>query len=128
MVTYGTPFSGFSVSDVPAAKAFYADVIGLDVEESEGMLHLALGDGHHVLVYPKGEAHVPASFTVLNLPVEDVSAAVRELSERGVSFKRYEGMPQDDDGVMKGNGPDIAWFTDPSGNVVSVIGAPGPGR
>jgi len=128
MVTYGTPFSGFSVADIAAAKAFYADVVGLEVEESEGMLHIALGDGHHVLVYPKGEAHAPASFTVLNLPVEDVSAAVRELSERGVSFERYDGMPQDEDGVMKGNGPDIAWFTDPSGNVISVIGAPGPGR
>jgi len=128
MVTYGTPFSGFSVADIAAAKAFYADVVGLEVEESEGMLHIALGDGHHVLVYPKGEAHAPASFTVLNLPVEDVSAAVRELSERGVSFERYDGMPQDEDGVMKGNGPDIAWFTDPSGNAISVIGAPGPGR
>ena len=128
MVTYGTPFSGFSVADIPAAKAFYADVVGLEVTEADGMLHLALGDGHHVLVYPKGEAHTPASFTVLNLPVEDVSAAVRELAERGVSFERYDGMPQDEDGVMKGNGPDIAWFTDPSGNVLSVIGAPGPGR
>ncbi|KQV76578.1 glyoxalase [Aeromicrobium sp. Root344] len=128
MVTYGTPFSGFSVADIAAAKAFYADVVGLEVEESEGMLHIALGDGHHVLVYPKGEAHAPAPFTVLNLPVEDVSAAVRELSERGVSFERYDGMPQDEDGVMKVNGPDIAWFTDPSGNVFSVIGAPGPGR
>jgi catechol 2,3-dioxygenase-like lactoylglutathione lyase family enzyme len=128
MVTYGTPFSGFSVADIPAAKAFYTDVVGLDVEESDGMLHLNLGDGHHVLVYPKGESHSPASFTVLNLPVEDVSAAVRELTERGVTFERYDGMPQDADGVMKGNGPDIAWFTDPSGNIISVIGAPGPGR
>jgi len=128
MVSYGTPFSGFSVADIPAAKAFYSDVVGLGVEEADGMLHLDLGDGHRVLVYPKGEAHSPASFTVLNLPVDDVSAAVRELAGRGVTFERYDGMPQDDDGVMKGNGPDIAWFTDPSGNVVSVIGAAGPGR
>src|SRR5215212_5602660 len=124
MVTFGTPFSGFSVADIPAAKAFYADVVGLDVEETpEGMLHINLGDGHRVLVYPKGDAHSPASFTVLNLPVEDVSAAVRELTDRGVVFARYDGMPQDEQGVMKGNGPDIAWFTDPSGNVVSVIAA-----
>lgn len=123
MVTYGTPFSGFSVADVPAAKAFYTDVVGLDVEEADGMLHINLGDGHRVLVYPKGEAHTPASFTVLNLPVDDVSEAVRELSGRGVVFERYEGMPQDEQGVMKGNGPDIAWFTDPSGNVISVIAA-----
>ena len=128
MVSYGTPFSGFSVADIPAAKAFYSDVVGLGVEEADGMLHLDLGGGHRVLVYPKGEAHSPASFTVLNLPVDDVSAAVRELAGRGVTFERYDGMPQDDDGVMKGNGPDIAWFTDPSGNVLSVIGAPGPGR
>lgn len=124
MVTYATPFSGFSVADIPAAKAFYTDVVGLAVEESpEGMLHIDLGDGHRVLVYPKGTAHSPASFTVLNLPVEDVSEAVRELAGRGVVFERYEGMPQDEDGVMKGNGPDIAWFTDPSGNVISVIAA-----
>jgi len=121
MVTYGTPFSGFSVADIPAAKAFYTDVVGLRVDEEQGMLHIDLGDGHRVLVYPKGEAHAPASFTVLNLPVDDVNAAVRELTGRGVVFQRYHGMPQDDDGVMKGNGPDIAWFTDPSGNVMSII-------
>jgi catechol 2,3-dioxygenase-like lactoylglutathione lyase family enzyme len=124
MVTYGTPFSGFSVADIPEAKVFYADVVGLDVVEIDGgMMRIGLGDGHFVFVYPKGEAHAPASFTVLNLPVDDVTSAVRELAGRGVTFARYEGMPQDEDGVMKGNGPDIAWFTDPSGNVISVIQA-----
>jgi predicted enzyme related to lactoylglutathione lyase len=122
MVTYGTPFSGFSVADIPAAKAFYSDVVGLTVEDAPGdALSLDLGDGHFVFVYPKGAAHTPASFTVLNLPVDDVSAAVRELTDRGVVFERYDGMPQDEQGIMTGNGPDIAWFTDPSGNVISVI-------
>lgn len=124
MVNFGTPFSGFSVADIPAAKAFYTDVVGLKVEDAPGdALSLDLGDGHFVFVYPKGAAHAPASFTVLNLPVDDVSEAVRELSSRGAVFERYEGMSQDELGVMKGNGPDIAWFTDPSGNVISVIAA-----
>lgn len=124
MVSYRTPFSGFSVVDVPEAKAFYAETLGLTVEDQPGgMLHLDLGDGHAVLVYPKGPSHVPASFTVLNLPVDDVTAAVEELAARGVIFLRYAGAPQDEDGVMKGNGPDIAWFTDPSGNIISIIEA-----
>ncbi|MET0928650.1 MAG: VOC family protein [Aeromicrobium sp.] len=127
MVDYRQPFSGFSVRDVVEAAAFYADVLGLDATVDEnGMGRIELGDGHGVLFYPKGDGHEPASFTVLNLPVDDVSTAVRELSGRGVAFERYERyeqMPQDDDGVMKGNGPDIAWLTDPSGNVFSVIAA-----
>jgi catechol 2,3-dioxygenase-like lactoylglutathione lyase family enzyme len=122
MVTFRTPFSGFSVADPDAAKAFYTEVLGLSVDEpGGGMLQIDLGDGHHVLVYPKGDGHVPATFTVLNLPVDDVTAAVRELAGRGAVFERYDGMPQDDDGVMRGHGPDIAWLTDPSGNVFSVI-------
>jgi catechol 2,3-dioxygenase-like lactoylglutathione lyase family enzyme len=121
MVTYHRPFSGFSVNEIAAAKDFYANVLGLDFTESNGMLQLDVGDGHTVLVYPKGDAHVPATFTVLNLPVDDVTAAVRELAGKGVTFARYDGMTQDEDGVMKGNGPDIAWFTDPAGNVMSIV-------
>lgn len=121
MVTYNRPFSGFSVDDIAAAKEFYANVLGLTVQEENGMLHIDIGDGHAVLAYPKGDGHVPATFTVLNLPVDDVTTAVRELTGRGVEFARYDGMPQDEDGVMKGNGPDIAWFTDPAGNVMSVV-------
>ena len=123
MSDFHRPYSGFSVDNTVRAKAFYADVVGLTVNEADGMLQIDLGDDHFVLVYPRGEAHVPASFTVLNLPVDDVTTAVRELASRGVEFARYEGMPQDEDGVMKGNGPDIAWFTDPAGNVLSVIAA-----
>ncbi len=123
MPEFRRPFSGFSVDDTATARTFYVDTVGLIVNESDGMLRIDLGDGHHVLVYPKGESHQPASFTVLNLPVDDVSAAVRELAGRGVEFVRYDGMPQDEDGIMKGNGPDIAWFADPAGNVFSVIAA-----
>jgi catechol 2,3-dioxygenase-like lactoylglutathione lyase family enzyme len=116
-------FSGFSVDDVPAARAFYADVLGLDVTEDHGMLFLNVAGGHPILVYPKGEAHLSATFTVLNFPVDDVDRAVDELSSRGVAFERYEGT--DDRGVMRGNGPVIAWFTDPAGNILSIIESAG---
>ncbi|KUG57416.1 hypothetical protein AVL62_13405 [Serinicoccus chungangensis] len=117
-------FNGFSVDDLDAAEAFYRDVLGVPVErESEpmGMLQLRLGD-RRVLVYPKGEAHQPASYTVLNFPTDDVPATVRALADRGVEFLRYDGMPQDELGVVEsGDGPPIAWFADPAGNVHSVL-------
>jgi catechol 2,3-dioxygenase-like lactoylglutathione lyase family enzyme len=113
-------FSGFSVDDIARAKTFYADTLGMPVEEANGMLHLGIANGAQVLVYPK-ENHTPATYTVLNLPVEDIDAAVDALTAAGVRFERYEGMPQDDKGIMRGNGPNIAWFTDPAGNVLSVI-------
>lgn len=118
-------FSGFSVDDIPAAKAFYTDVLELDVTEANGMLRLHLAGGSEVLVYPKGEAHVPASFTVLNFPVDDVDVAVAGLTSRGVRFEKYEGTPMatDTSGVFRGGGPLIAWFTDPAGNVMSVLDA-----
>jgi catechol 2,3-dioxygenase-like lactoylglutathione lyase family enzyme len=115
----GKAFSGFAVKDTAAAKAFYTDVLGLSVT-GDGMLSIELGGGHHVLVYPKPD-HEPAGFTILNLAVPDVGKAVAELAEHGVEFLRYDGFGQDEDGVMRGRGPDIAWFTDPSGNVFSVV-------
>jgi catechol 2,3-dioxygenase-like lactoylglutathione lyase family enzyme len=120
MVDATTAFSGFSVRDVPEARRFYEDVLGLPVREDHGMLVLETGDGRGVLVYPKGPAHEPASFTVLNFPVPSVDDAVRELAERGVTFLQYEGVT-DATGVNRRGGPLIAWFTDPSGNVLSVI-------
>jgi catechol 2,3-dioxygenase-like lactoylglutathione lyase family enzyme len=115
------PFSGFSTDDAEAAREFYTDVLGLDVrEEGEGFLHLVLDGDTTVLMYEKPD-HQPASFTVLNLPVDDVAAAVRDLTAKGVEFIRYDDAPQDELGVMTGNGPDIAWFADPAGNVLSVI-------
>lgn len=124
MADLSKAFSGFSTDDLGAAAEFYRDRLGLDVTEENGMLFLHL-DGHDVLVYPKGPAHAPATYTVLNFPVEDVPGTVAELRERGVQFERYEGTPvqTDDDYVFRGGGPLIAWFTDPGGNILSIIAA-----
>jgi predicted enzyme related to lactoylglutathione lyase len=116
-------FSGFSVDDVPRAKEFYGETLGLDVSESNGMLQLRVAGGSPILVYPK-ENHVPATFTILNFPVEDVEAAVDDLASRGVRFEHYEGELQTDEkGIFRGEGPTIAWFTDPAGNILSVLEA-----
>jgi catechol 2,3-dioxygenase-like lactoylglutathione lyase family enzyme len=114
-------FSGFAVPDVDAAEAFYGETLGIRVTREGDLLTLHLdGGARPTIVYPKPD-HVPATFTILNFPVDDVGAAVRQLAERGVEVERYDGLPQDDHGVMRGNGPDIAWFTDPAGNILSVI-------
>jgi catechol 2,3-dioxygenase-like lactoylglutathione lyase family enzyme len=113
-------FSGFSVDDIAAAKAFYADTLGLRVTEENGLLTLHVEGGTTILVYPK-ENHTPATFTILNFPVGDVDEAVDALAARGVSTLRYDGFPQDDKGIMRDNGPTIAWFADPAGNVLSMI-------
>ncbi len=115
-------FSGFSVDDIGAAKRFYGETLGLDVSEKQGMLTLHIAGDRDTLVYPKRD-HTPASFTILNFPVSDVEAAVDELAARGVEFQRYEGTPAetDDKGIFRGGGPLIAWFTDPAGNVLSVL-------
>ena len=122
MLANSPAFSGFSVDDIPAARAFYAKTLGLEVTEENGMLALHLAGNRPTLVYPKPD-HQPASFTILNFPVPDVPAAVGELTARGVRFERYEGTPieTDEQGVFRGGGPLIAWFTDPAGNVLSVI-------
>lgn len=121
-------FSGFSVDDIPRAQHFYADTLGLDVREENDMLELHLAGDQTVLIYPKGSAHQPASYTTLNFPVADVDRAVDWLTERGVTFERYdsEDLKTDARGVMRGNGPTIAWFRDPAGNVLSVIEATDP--
>ena len=113
-------FSGFSASDIEAQRTFYADVLGVGVSEENGMLMLDLAGGQRVLIYPK-EDHQPATFTVLNFEVPDLEAAIDDLATRGVTFERYEGMPQDERGIMREFGPPIAWFTDPSGNVIALI-------
>jgi catechol 2,3-dioxygenase-like lactoylglutathione lyase family enzyme len=112
-------FSGFSVDDIPKAKQFYSETLGLRVTEEHGMLHLRIGSDGDVLAYPKGEQHTPATFTILNFPVEDIDATVKELAARGVRFERYEGV--DEQGIFRGEGPPIAWFKDPAGNILSVI-------
>ena len=114
-------FSGFSVDDLASAREFYAGVLGLDVSEADGLLNLHLPGGRDVLVYAKAN-HVPATFTILNFPVPDIDAAVDNLSARGVHFERYAGFDQDDRGIERDpNGPPIAWFTDPAGNILAVL-------
>jgi catechol 2,3-dioxygenase-like lactoylglutathione lyase family enzyme len=113
-------FSGFATDDLDKTRAFYADTLGIEVTEEHGILTLHLAGGTNVIVYPK-PGHTPADFTVLNFPVDDVEAAVDALTESGIEFERYEGAPQDEKGIMRGNGPDIAWFRDPAGNILSVI-------
>jgi predicted enzyme related to lactoylglutathione lyase len=123
MFTPTGAFSGFSVNDIDAAFTFYSEKLGLTVERnSMGFLNIVLASGARILAYSK-QNHEPATYTILNFEVADVGAAVADLATRGLTMTRYEGMPQDDDGVMRGNGPDIAWFTDPAGNVLSVVAA-----
>ena len=125
MVTTTGAFSGFSVDDIDAARTFYTETLGLSVTTNEmGFLELQLDTGAMILVYAKPN-HTPASFTVLNFRVEDVEAAVDDLNARGVATKIYpdDVMPSDSKGIMRGNGPDIAWFLDPAGNVLSVLSA-----
>jgi catechol 2,3-dioxygenase-like lactoylglutathione lyase family enzyme len=115
-------FSGFSVNDIPRAKQFYGETLGLSVTEEHGMLMLHLAGGGTVLVYPK-ENHEPATFTILNFPVPDVEEAVDRLTQAGVPFEHYEGgdLQTDEKGIMRGEGPTIAWFKDPAGNILSVL-------
>jgi predicted enzyme related to lactoylglutathione lyase len=114
-------FSGFSVDDVPRAKEFYGETLGLNLSEEHGMLELQLAGGGMVLVYPKGN-HTPASFTILNFPVQDIEQAVDRLTQAGVRFEHYEGdLETDEKGIFRGGGPNIAWFKDPAGNILSVL-------
>lgn len=122
MLERSPAFSGFAVDDLPAALRFYRDVLGLRVSEQNGMLHLHLHTGAEVLVYPR-PTHTPATFTILNFPVPDIEEAVTALTARGVVFEHYVGTPVETDeaGIFRRGGPLIAWFTDPAGNVLSVI-------
>jgi catechol 2,3-dioxygenase-like lactoylglutathione lyase family enzyme len=118
-------FSGFSVDDLDRAKQFYGETLGLTVTENPAGLELQLASGGRVFVYPKGDEHTPASFTILNFPVENIEQAVDDLVAAGVQFERYEGAPQDDRGIARGGGgPNIAWFKDPAGNILSVLEDP----
>ncbi|WP_131740186.1 VOC family protein [Actinomadura roseirufa] len=118
MLTDSKAFSGFSVDDIPAAKRFYGEVLGLDVSEDNGMLTLHITGDRPTLVYPKPN-HEPATFTILNFPVADIEEAVAGLAARGVAFEHYDGV--DDKGIFRKGGPLIAWFKDPAGNVLSVL-------
>jgi catechol 2,3-dioxygenase-like lactoylglutathione lyase family enzyme len=124
MFTNAKAFSGFSVDDLSKAKDFYGTTLGFEVTEDRKMklLSLHLKNGARILVYPKGKSHTPATYTVLNFPVDDIESAVDELRSRGVRFQKYDGaLKTDDKGIFRGGGPPIAWFTDPAGNILSVI-------
>ena len=113
-------FSGFAVDDIDKAREFYSETLGLEVSEENGMLTLKIAGDRPTLVYPRPD-HTPAEYTILNFPVDDIDQAVEDLTARGVRFERYEGFDQDERGIMRAEGPPIAWFKDPAGNVLSVI-------
>ena len=114
-------FSGFAVDDLQKAREFYEGTLGLRVSEANGLLTLHLAGGRDTLVYPKPD-HTPATYTILNFPVDDIDEAVDAVAARGVSFERYDGLGQDEKGISRAEGgPYIAWFTDPAGNILSVL-------
>jgi predicted enzyme related to lactoylglutathione lyase len=116
-------FSGFAVDDLNRARAFYSETLGLQtsmLDQGGGLLTLHLAGDRNTMVYEKPD-FIPATYTILNFPVEDIDKTVDELSERGVRFERYDGFDQDEKGIFRGNGPRIAWFKDPAGNVLAVL-------
>jgi catechol 2,3-dioxygenase-like lactoylglutathione lyase family enzyme len=121
MLTDSKAYSGFAAPDLDAAREFYGDKLGLSVSKIEGapLLSLDLGSDRSTLIYEKPD-HEPANYTILNFPVADVEAEVDELSARGIEFERYDGFDQDEKGIDRGDGPTIAWFTDPAGNILAV--------
>jgi predicted enzyme related to lactoylglutathione lyase len=126
MFKQANAFSGFSVDDLEEAKTFYGEMLGCSVDDNGMGLELQFPNGHSVFIYEK-EDHAPASYTVLNFPVDDINAAVDSLVEADITMERYDTMPgdQDERGIMRGKaagmGPDIAWFKDPAGNVLAVL-------
>lgn len=127
MLAQAEAFSGFAVPDIAEAQRFYGEILGIDTElidEENGLLTLHLAGGRDTLVYVKPD-HEPATYTILNFRVDDIDAAIDAMAERGVEFERYDGLPHDEKGVLRGRsantGPDIAWFTDPAGNVLAVL-------
>jgi hypothetical protein len=126
MLKESKAYSGFSVNDLAAAKVFYAQALGLDVEENPAGLTLNIAGGNGTLIYPKDD-HVPATYTILNFPVADIDQAIDELTKRGVTFEHYDQLTDERGiarGIAAGQGPDIAWFKDPAGNVLSVLQEP----
>ena len=124
MLADSKAFSGFAVPDVEEARDFYRDRLGLDVTEHEegglSLLSLNLAGDRPTMIYPKPDFE-PATYTILNFPVENIEQTVDELSSRGVAFESYDGFDQDEKGIARGNGPDIAWFKDPAGNILAVL-------
>jgi extradiol dioxygenase family protein len=114
-------FSSFAVDDLDAARSFYGETLGVNVSDGPmGVLSLDLAGGRTTMIYPRPD-FAPATYTILNFAVDDVDAAVDELSARSVEFERYDGIEQDEKGIARGQGPDIAWFKDPAGNILAVL-------
>ena len=113
-------YSGLAVDDMDMAREFYGETLEVRTSEEHGLMWLHLAGGRDTLVYQSSDA-TPASFTILNFEVEDIDEAVAALAARGVRFERYDGVEQDDNGVFRGEGPYLAWFKDPSGNLLSVL-------
>ncbi len=123
MLAESHAFSGFSTDDIAAARAFYQDTLGLEVSEEMGLLSIRFAGGGRTIVYPKPN-HEPATFTVLNFPVNDLEATVDALTGSGIAFERYAGMNQDERGIARDDStPPIAWFKDPAGNILAVLKA-----
>ena len=120
MLADSKAFSGFAADDVSKLRPFYEETLGLSVSEEGDLLVLHLAGGRDTIIYPKPD-FTPATYTILNFPVPDVDAVVDELPSRGVSFERYDGFEQDEKGIFRGEGPTIAWFKDPAGNILSVL-------
>ena len=120
MLSQSNAFGGFSVDDLDAAREFYGDTLGLDVSEQMGLLFLTFPDGNRVVVYPKDD-HEPATYTTLNFPVPNIGETVDRMAEKGIELLRYDGYPHDEKGIVRGQGPVIGWFTDPAGNILSVL-------
>jgi catechol 2,3-dioxygenase-like lactoylglutathione lyase family enzyme len=123
MLENSKAYSGFAVDDLEKARKFYGETLGLNTEildEENGLMSLHLAGGRDTLVYRKPDLQ-PGNYTILNFTVDDIDQAVDELTERGVSFERYDGFEQDEKGIARGMGPDIAWFKDPAGNILSVL-------
>jgi catechol 2,3-dioxygenase-like lactoylglutathione lyase family enzyme len=123
MLADSKAFSGFAVPDIQEAREFYGETLGLKttiLDEENGLMQLELAGDRPTIVYQQPTA-TPASYTILNFPVDDIDKAVDQLAERGVSLERYEGFDQDEKGIARGPGPQIAWFKDPAGNVLSVL-------
>jgi catechol 2,3-dioxygenase-like lactoylglutathione lyase family enzyme len=123
MLANSKAYSGFAVDEIARAKQFYTETLGLrvsDLDVQNGLLELHVGGERPILVYQKPD-FTPATYTILNFPVDDIDKTVDELTARGVSFEKYEGFGQDEKGIARGQGPSIAWFRDPAGNIMSVI-------
>ena len=122
MLATSKAYSGFAVDDIDKAREFYEGTLGLPVTTEGDALVLQLAGGRNTLIYPKPD-FTPATYTILNFPVDDIDEAVDQLTERGVRFERYEGFEQDEKGIARalGGGPSIAWFTDPAGNILAVL-------